>query len=63
MSDSLTLIDSYEFASWTESENMFCVGSINDKLIITKTCSEGLEESYHQITSDGSIISISSTEN
>lgn len=50
------VIDSYDLATWVDSENRYCFGSINDELIIQRSCDEGKEKNILQILNDGRIV-------
>ena len=50
------IIDSYDLASWNKSDEKFCFGSINKKLIIEKRCMNSDYPENMQITKDGKII-------
>ncbi len=50
------IIDSYELATWVDSENKYCFGSINEDLIIQRACNEGKEKNVFQIINDGRIV-------
>lgn len=49
-------IDSYELASWIDSENRHCYGSINEKLTIERTCMNEEVMDIMQIESNGRIV-------
>ncbi len=51
------IIDSYEFASWVESEKKYCHGSINEELTILIDCNG--EKDVRQISNNGRIIATS----
>ena len=53
------IIDSYELASWIDSEKRYCFGSINDDLIIKRTCNNGNVKDVRQIVNDGRIVASS----
>ncbi len=50
------IIDSYDLASWIESKNTHCFGSIDEHLIIRRSCKRGKNIEVKKITNDGSII-------
>jgi hypothetical protein len=53
------IIDSYELAEWNEQDKRFCFGSIDKKLIITKSCKNSNEKDVKKIANDGRIIATS----
>ena len=53
------IIDSYELASWIDSENLRCYGSIDENLIIKKSCENGKNKDVRQIVNDGRIVATS----
>lgn len=53
------IIDSYELASWIDSENLRCYGSINKNLVIKRSCDNGESNDVRKITNDGRIVSTS----
>lgn len=50
------LISSCELARWNETENMYCYGSIDENLIIRKTCDNRDNIEFKQILQDGRIV-------
>ena len=50
------IIDSYELASWIDSENLRCYGSIDENLIIKRDCENGGNKDVMQIVNDGRIV-------
>ena len=50
------IIDSYELASWIDSENLRCYGSIDENLIVKKNCDNGKNKDARQIINDGRIV-------
>lgn len=53
------IIDSYELASWVDTENKHCYGSIDKNLIMKRTCKNGKEKTVVQIANDGRIVTTS----
>lgn len=53
------IIDSYNLAEWIDLEKRYCFGSINDNLIIKRSCADGNEKNVRQITNDGRIVASS----
>ena len=53
------IVDSYELASWIDSENQHCYGSIDEKLIIKRSCNNGEVKDVKQIVNDGRIVATS----
>ena len=53
------IIDSYELASWIDSENLRCYGSIDENLIINRSCENAINNDVRQILSDGRIVATS----
>ena len=53
------IIDSYELASWIDSENLRCYGSIDENLIINRSCENGINNDVRQIINDGRIVATS----
>lgn len=53
------MIDSYELASWIDSENLLCYCSIDENLIIKRSCENGVDKDVRQIVNDGRIIATS----
>lgn len=54
-SNDFKVIDSYELASWVESNESYCFGSLSKDLIIEKECYNELEEEIARIKSNGEI--------
>lgn len=50
------IIDSYELASWIDSEDLRCFGSIDKNLIIKRSCKNGADKDVKQIVHDGRIV-------
>lgn len=53
------LVDSYELASWLDSENRHCFGSIDKDLLIKRNCADGQERDVRQIMNDGRMVATS----
>tara|TARA_Y100000589_G_scaffold163298_1_gene155178 strand:- start:426 stop:935 length:510 start_codon:yes stop_codon:yes gene_type:complete len=53
------IIDSYELASWIDSINLRCYGSIDENLIINRSCENGINNDVRQIINDGRIVATS----
>ena len=53
------IIDSYELASWIDSINSRCYGSIDENLIINRSCENGINNDVRQIINDGRIVATS----
>lgn len=53
------VIDDFELGTWDERENKFCVGSIDQDLIIERKCKDKDSSDIMQITDDGRIITTS----
>ena len=53
------IIDSYELASWIDSINIRCYGSIDENLIINRSCENGINNDVRQIINDGRIVATS----
>lgn len=50
------IIDSYDFATWIDSDHMYCFGSINTDLNIKRTCDGGESYEMLQILENGQIV-------
>jgi len=50
------IIESYELASWIDSENRHCYGSVDRKLIVQRTCEDGKTKDIRQIGNNGRIL-------
>lgn len=53
------IIDSYDLASWIDSENLYCYGSIDENLIIKRSCKNGEDKDLKQVLNDGKIVATS----
>lgn len=53
------IIDSYELASWIDSKDLRCYGSIDANLIIKRSCENEANKDVRQIVNDGRIVETS----
>lgn len=53
------IIDSYDLATWIDSEDQYCFGSIDKDLIIVRSCDGGKNKDVRQILDDGRIHNVS----
>ena len=54
-SNDYKVIDTYEMATWNEIRKQYCFGSINENLVIEKSCNEQSEFDIRHILDDGRI--------